>query len=183
MSLYNIVGSASLQGGQPEDVSQVLANFQAIQTILNGGIDDANVRSTAAITPTKLANYPWKNSDIDPAAAIVLSKLAGYPADATKFARGDGVWALPGIYRKVTPKAVVNSIAETDLLNGEITIPAGLMGISGGIRLTMMGDCVNNSAATQAAPVFKLKLGATTILATAATAAMWAASATRISRG
>lgn len=72
MSLYNVVNSASLQPGQPEDVSQVLANFQAIQAVLNGGIDDVNIRSTAAIQ---------------------VSKLAGYPADATKALRGDGSWA------------------------------------------------------------------------------------------
>lgn len=71
MSLYNIVNPASMQAGQPEDVSQVLANFQAIQTVLNGGIDDTNIRSAAAIQPSKLANYP---------------------ADATRALRGDGTW-------------------------------------------------------------------------------------------
>ena len=35
------------------------------------------------------------NAEVDAAAAIALSKLAGYPADATKFARGDGTWAVP----------------------------------------------------------------------------------------
>lgn len=72
MSLYNIVNPASLVAGQPEDVSQVLANFQAIQAVLNGGIDDANVRSTAAISP---------------------SKLAGYPSDVRRLLRGDGSWS------------------------------------------------------------------------------------------
>lgn len=71
MSLYNIVSPSSLVPGQPEDVSQVLANFQAIQAILNGGIDDVNIRSTAA---------------------IAASKLAGYPADATMKLQGDGTW-------------------------------------------------------------------------------------------
>jgi len=71
MSLYNIVNPASLQPGQPEDVSQVLANFQAIQAVLNGGIDDVNIRSTAAIQ---------------------ISKLNGYPSDITKSPRGDGAW-------------------------------------------------------------------------------------------
>ena len=70
MSLYNIVGTSSLQAGQPEDVSQVLANFQAIQTILNGGIDDNNIRNTAAIQATKL----------------------NIPADTTQILRGDGTW-------------------------------------------------------------------------------------------
>jgi hypothetical protein len=163
MSLYNIVNPTSMQPGQPEDISQVLANFQAIQTILNGGIDDANIRATAA---------------------IALSKLAGYPADATKFPRGDGAWALPGViavYRKVTPKVVVNSIAEADLLNGEITVAGGLMGLNGGIRLTAFGDSINNSGVAQKAPNWKLKLGATTLIdtGTMVTTTSWATTPVR----
>lgn len=76
MSLYNIINPTSLVGGQPEDVGQVLANFQAIQAILNGGIDDVNIRSTAA---------------------IAASKFAGYPSDPTLALRGDGNW------RRVAP--------------------------------------------------------------------------------
>ena len=73
MSLYNIVNPSSLVAGQPEDVSQILANYQAIQAVLNGGIDDVNVRSTAAIAP---------------------SKLAGYPSDVGKLLAGDGSWRV-----------------------------------------------------------------------------------------
>jgi hypothetical protein len=74
MTQYNIVNPSSLIAGQPEDVSQILANFQAIQSILNGGVD---------------------NSNIAVAAGIVASKLAGYPTDSSKFLRGDGVWGTP----------------------------------------------------------------------------------------
>lgn len=45
MTAYNIVNAASLVAGQPEDVSQVLANFQAIQSILNGNVDGANLKN------------------------------------------------------------------------------------------------------------------------------------------
>lgn len=74
MGLYNIVGATSMVAGQPEDITQVVANFQAIQAILNGGIDDVNIRPTAAINP---------------------NKLAGYPTDSSKVLRGDGSWATP----------------------------------------------------------------------------------------
>lgn len=74
MTQYNIVSAASLVAGQPEDISVVLSNLQAIATVLNGGLDDTNINA---------------------AAAIALSKLAGYPSDLTKFARGDGTWAAP----------------------------------------------------------------------------------------
>jgi hypothetical protein len=42
--------------------------------VLNGGIDDVNIRSTAAINP---------------------SKLLGYPSDPTKALFGDGLWKPP----------------------------------------------------------------------------------------
>src|SRR5215471_1434909 len=74
MGAYNIVNQSNLIAGQPEDVSVVLANLQAIQAILNGGIDNSNVSA---------------------AAAIAASKLSGYPTDATKFLRGDGAWTTP----------------------------------------------------------------------------------------
>ena len=41
--------------GQPEDISQVLANFQAIQAVLNGGIDNSNINAAAAIAYSKIA--------------------------------------------------------------------------------------------------------------------------------
>jgi hypothetical protein len=88
MGAYNIVNSAALQAGQPEDISVVLSNLQAIQTVLNGGID---------------------NSNISGAAAILASKLAGYPTDATKFLSGAGTWLAAG-YTAI-PKVTVSSFA------------------------------------------------------------------------
>src|SRR5438105_2307762 len=85
MGLYNIVNAASMVGGQPEDVSQVLANFQAIQNVLNGGIDNTNINAAAAIAP---------------------SKIAGYPADATKFLRGDATWGVA--IRNITQTVILN---------------------------------------------------------------------------
>lgn len=60
--------------GNPEDISQIIADLDAILAQVNGNIDNSNIAA---------------------AAAIALSKLAGYPSDATKFARGDGTWAAP----------------------------------------------------------------------------------------
>jgi hypothetical protein len=55
MTLYTVVNPSSLAAGQPEDITQVLANFQAIQGILNGGIDNSNVNPAAALAVSKLA--------------------------------------------------------------------------------------------------------------------------------
>lgn len=79
MTAYNVVSPSALVAGQPEDVSVILANFQAIAAVLNGNLDNANIAT---------------------AAAIAASKLAGYPADATKVLKGDGSWgpaAVPAV--------------------------------------------------------------------------------------
>jgi len=73
MTAYNVISPASLVAGQPEDISVILANLQAIQGVLNGGIDNANINGAAAIS---------------------ASKLAGYPSDLLKYLRGDGSWAV-----------------------------------------------------------------------------------------
>jgi hypothetical protein len=82
-------------------------------------------------------------------------------------------------WRKTTAKAVVNTVTETDLLNGEITIDAGAMSTNRLVRLTAWGDSINNTGATQAAARFKLKHGAAVPLDTGALAGPWAASASR----
>lgn len=163
MTTYNIVSPGSMVAGQPEDISAVLANLTAIAAVLNGGLD---------------------NSNINAAAAIALSKLAGYPADATKFARGDGSWAVPVTftpvtYRKTTAKTVNTTVAATDLLNGEITIGAGVMGATGMSRLTAFGDMLNNSGGSVSPPRFQLVFGGTTIFDTNALSANWVTAATR----
>jgi hypothetical protein len=80
MGAYNVVNRPALASGQPEDISQVLANLDAIATVLNGGIDDTNVAA---------------------AAGILASKLAGYPNDQSRFLRGDGTWG--GAYAQYVP--------------------------------------------------------------------------------
>jgi hypothetical protein len=63
MGNFNIVSATSLVTGQPEDVSPILANFQAIQAILNGGIDDTNIAAAAGIslakTTPKITTSTW----------------------------------------------------------------------------------------------------------------------------
>jgi|SRR5579862_4181490 len=95
----------------------------------------------------------------------------------------DTGWQQPGasgFLRKVTAKDVSNTVIDTDLLNGEITIPANVLGLSGLLRLTAWGDWVQNSGASSDVPIFTLKLGATTLLKTnIVSAAVAAASASR----
>jgi hypothetical protein len=108
------------------------------------------------------------------------SGISGYPNSVAKFLRGDGAWGTPGLYRKTTAKQVVSSTVETDLLNGEITIGAGVLGTVNALRLTASGDWINNTGANQITPRFKLKLGATTLLDTAVIATNWSSNAARM---
>jgi hypothetical protein len=64
-------------------------------------------------------------------------------------------------YRKTTPKVVAASVAETDLLNGELTVAAGALGTNRLLRITAFGDWLLNGGPTSnMIPRFKLKLGA-----------------------
>jgi hypothetical protein len=71
MTTYNVINPAALSAGQPEDISVVLANLQAIAAVVNGSLDDANLSPAANISP---------------------SKLLGYPADVAKVLKGNGSW-------------------------------------------------------------------------------------------
>lgn len=44
----------NLANGNPADASQVMANYNAIDNVVNGGIDDANVSASNPIQPSKI---------------------------------------------------------------------------------------------------------------------------------
>lgn len=154
-------------------------------------IGNANIDPAAAIAKSKLAALNIADADIAAAAGIAASKLGGnipasklqgYPGAAPKVLRGDGTWGpgSQGIYRKTTAKQVVNTVAETDLLNGEITVGAGVLSASGVLRLTAWGDWIQNSGASCAFARMKLKLGATTLFDTNTSfTTSWGANASR----
>lgn len=70
------------------------------------------------------------------------------------------------LYKKTSAKTVAGTTSATDLLNGEVTIPAGELGVSGIVRLTAWGDFKQDSAANRDVPTFRLGLGATTLIDT-----------------
>lgn len=78
----------------------------------------------------------------------------------------------PVTYRKVTAKTVNTTASATDLLNGEITVAAGVMGSDRALRITALGDAKNNSGGTLNAWRFQLVFGGTTLFDTGAPA--WA---------
>jgi hypothetical protein len=114
-----------------------------------------------------------------PSAALLGS---GYAGGGTKFLADNGKFqAVPGptTYRKITAKTVNTSVAATDLLNGEITVAANVLGANGRLRLTASGDYLQNSGGTTNTWRFQLKLGATTLFDTGAVAQALSSQATR----
>jgi hypothetical protein len=152
MTAYNVLTPSALAPGQPEDITVVLANFNAIAAVINA-LDNSNIAAAAAIAYSKL-NLAGSilGTDIAPGAAIPPARIAG------------GVSQV--ITRKTVPKIVNTTVAATDLLNGEFTVPANAMGTNGVLRLTMWGDYLNNTGSTINTPRFQVMFGGTLILDT-----------------
>lgn len=155
-----------------------------------------------AIDLTPYYQPPASTSDgtkYDNALALIQSTLngidnnnfaAGKIFDLAKLMQGGGTlgqglvwngtdWAPTAVvqskYRKTTAKTVVSTVAETDLLNGEITVGANVIGATGILRVTAWGDWKQNSGGATDIPRFKLKLGSSTLLDTSVMAANVAA--------
>jgi hypothetical protein len=105
--------------------------------------------------------------------SIPASQIAGYPVVANLFLDGSGHWSTPPITNwgitvlsKWTQKAVTTT-AKTDLLNGEITVPAGKLTATGAIKFWMGGLFTNPSGAAKTIQL-ELKLGPNVIWDSAA---------------
>lgn len=54
--MSTLVYPSSLVAGQPENVNDLNSNLNAISTVINGGLDNANIAASAGIVDTKLAS-------------------------------------------------------------------------------------------------------------------------------
>jgi hypothetical protein len=75
VTLVTLPYRTQLAAGQSEDIGMVLADFDAILSVVNGDI---------------------RNDNISGSAGIAASKISGYPSDASKFLSGGGTWVVPG---------------------------------------------------------------------------------------
>jgi hypothetical protein len=143
--------------------------------------DPAQIKQNAAANNQALL---WNGSAWVPT-SLTLSKLAQSGAALNDVPQWNGsAWVpaavtAPTTYRKTTAKTVNTSVAPTDLLNGEITIGAGVLGTNKLARLTAFGDYKQNSGGATNALRFQLLLGATTLFDTGAPALSLPNSATR----
>src|SRR5215831_12292359 len=80
MGAYNVISPSAMAAGQPEDISVVLANFQAIATVLNGGIDNSNIL---------LGDGSWGTLVTGPGAPVTA--LPGSPTDKQQAVWTDSV--------------------------------------------------------------------------------------------
>src|SRR5262245_59591191 len=63
--------------GDPEDVSQIMADFDALLSVVNGGLQDDNIAASAAIAASKIAAIPSQQLAITRSAAPPASPVDG----------------------------------------------------------------------------------------------------------
>lgn len=139
--------------------------------------DDLLIAALGLQTRTK-AGVPV---DGDWAAAPADGTLAVDTTGNALYFRSGGAWRQPGAVpplRKTSAKTVNNTVTETDLLNGEFTLAAGVLGTTGVARLTAFGDLLQNNG-TQNFFRWKLKLGGTVLIDSGAMVASMGATAAR----
>lgn len=123
------------------------SNYTAVQAAVNALIGFLDGESNGALLG--FDGTDWKGM------------AAGGAAGAALVYDGTNWVALPS-YRKTTEKDVVNTVTETDLLNGEVTIGAGVMGTNRMLRVTLIGDYLNNTG-TDKTFTLKIKFGSTVL--------------------
>lgn len=129
-------------------------------------VDSAGAKSVVAGAANANANYP-----VIPAGRVVLAAVYVPAADTTinanQITDKRVVVLQPSrvIASTETTLPVVNTTVETDLFS--LTLPGGLVAAGDRILVTMIGDQLNNSAGT-VTYTYRFKIGATTVLATAA---------------
>lgn len=112
--------------GTVTDATLIAANNNILETVINGGIDDANVSSGAALSP---------------------NKFKGFPNDPTKALLGDGSWgsfAPPITTVHFAPVTIVNTAVLTSFIS--YVIPGGTLGTNKTVRVRMQGDHLNPSS-------------------------------------
>jgi hypothetical protein len=146
-------------------------NYADLQTLLNGGLDNSNIDAAAVLDATARVGVR-KNSGGSVFSRRRLNLIEGSGvtltvADDSGNEEVDVTIASTSsniVYRKVTEKDVVNTVTETDLLNGEITVAAGAMSTNKTVRVSLAGDYLNNTASDQTLTL-AIKFGGTTLWA------------------
>lgn len=90
-ALENMEGG--IRGSLQAPTSPASGDLPIWDPTANSGQGGWNTTTNVKIAKSMLGALGIVDADVSVVAAIQLSKLNGFPNDATKFARGDGVWA------------------------------------------------------------------------------------------
>lgn len=91
MTTYAVVNRAALADGQPMHISDVVANFDAIASVVNGGLDDSNIGGSSAISLGKVQTLIWTQGSLL-ATWVLTHNLGKYPSVDVVDSGGNVVW-------------------------------------------------------------------------------------------
>jgi len=131
------ISLTTIANGDPLDGSVVQANFAAIAAAINGGLDNTNISSSAAIDGSKLAD----------------SGVSSVKVSATVF--NQGLVTTSGNINLTGSQASLSGLSKT------ITVPSN----GRSVRLTFMGELQNNTDALSVVRLYFVEDG-TTIFST-----------------
>ena len=127
------------------------------------GIVNADVSASAAIVDTKLAQIATASK----VSGAALTSLASIPAGAGVIPAANVPTSLIKRYLTTTAVTVTNTVTETNLFS--YTLPGGILGTNGGVKILMRISKIE-SVAGSAYCIIRLKYG-TTVIATSGNAA------------
>lgn len=141
MTAYNVVSPSAMVTGQSEDISVILANFNAIATILNGNLDTANWATGKIFAPAKITQSGasvgmaliWNGTDWVP---LALAHAVSNITDPLGTSNTN--YRMQGINKQITPlgsgrvKVTIDGqYSSTGIGAGKASMVYGL--VSGGI--------------------------------------------------
>lgn len=147
-------------------------NYAALQALLNGNLDNANISTTTDLDATARvgvrknstgSTFERRRINLIEGSGVTLTVAddsGNEEVDVTIAAAGGTITT----YKKTTQKDINTTTTETDLLNDEITIGAGAIGANGWIEGVAVGDVLNNVGGTTNL-ILRFKYGATTLWA------------------
>lgn len=91
MTTYTVVNRSALADGQPMHVSDVVANFDAIASVVNGGLDDSNIGGSTAISLWKVATLIYNQVALA-STWVITHNLGKYPSVDIVDSGGNIVW-------------------------------------------------------------------------------------------
>jgi len=91
MTTYTVVNPGNLVDGQPQKISDVVANFNAVATVLNGNIDDSNINPSSGIGLGKIATLIFTQGTAA-ASWTIAHNMGKFPSVDVVDSTGNELW-------------------------------------------------------------------------------------------